>query len=249
MLFVPAGEFTKGRDVEESVKQCQSLDIPLKDELCNRDIFNLDGPAKKMPLDSYLIDKYEVTRGQFFECVKDKGCNQIPPFSANPVDPDFPVTDVSYFEAEKYCEWAGKKLPTEAQWEKAARGTDDRIFPWGDEFTCEYVTAFFCPLTNDTDATFGRKVGSLPKNVSPYGVFDMAGNVNEWTRDRFKERGWANKGKLESSFLSNKFGQFAIIKGGGWGCAPSRCSITNRAISHRIKSRNKTVGFRCVYEP
>ena len=124
---------------------------------------------QEVNLPAFKIDKYEVTNKQYAKVVKD--------FKYEPEEAHFPVVFVSMYEAEDYCKAAGKRLPTEQEWEKAARGTDGRLYPWGDEFD---ETA---AVTSETTAEGqkSREVGLLEKGKSPYGAMDMAGNVWEWT--------------------------------------------------------------------
>ncbi len=140
-----------------------------------------EGPAHEVLLEEYFIDKYEVTNGDYKECVDAGVCGA--PYSLNtgyysdPDYADFPVIYVDWFMARNYCEWRGARLPTEAEWEKAARGTNDGHFPWGqDLLSCSFARYGAC----------GRDpvaVGSHPVGASPYGVHDMAGNVWEWVAD------------------------------------------------------------------
>jgi len=244
MVFIPAGEFTKGRSINESVEKCFDI-LKYPQGSCHEIIFALDGPPQKVHLDAYFIDKYEVTRGDYKKCVRDRACRSVP-FLVEEYE-NHPVDRVSYIDAVKYCKWAGKKLPTEAQWEKAARYTDERVFPWGDEYKCNHVIHFNCEWDVFKNVAT-REVGSLPKNVSPYGAYDMSGNVAEWTRDRFFT-GVTRKGqKRESGFLSNLFGRYAVNRGGSIHSSVSRLFITNRAIAFEIDAKVEELGFRCVFE-
>jgi len=184
-VFVPAGEFIMGtNDTDAKITIEGGRAFP-------------EIPSFKYTLDSYWIDKYEVTNGQWAKCVADGACQEpnlmrsttrsayypLPEFA------NYPVLYVSWFMAKGYCEWAGRRLPTEAEWEKAARGTDGRRYPWGNE-AVDDTRANFCdincpkphanPLFND-GYTDTAPVGSFPAGVSPYGAMDMIGNVWEWT--------------------------------------------------------------------
>lgn len=175
---VLAGEFQMGCYPGMSAWPCNAFEMPIH----------------TVYLDSYEISKYEITNIQYRTCVESGHCNLPRLMSADGgrdnyfYDGDynyFPVVYVSWWDAQDYCEWAGMRLPTEAEWEKAARGIDLRSWPWGDEApTCDllnYLVEFGdCDRRGKT-----REVGSYTGNVSPYGVFDMAGNVKEWVHDKW----------------------------------------------------------------
>jgi formylglycine-generating enzyme required for sulfatase activity len=184
-IFIPAGEFIMGSDSPES-----------KQGIPGGRAYP-EGPQHTVTLPGYWIDKFEVTNRQYALCVADGACN--PPevnYSAShehyfdsPEFADYPVIFVSWFSAQSYCKWTGRRLPTEAEWEKAARGTDGRLYPWGnDPISGEYANFCdsVCLRTHANPAYYDgypetAPVGSFPKGASPYGLMDMAGNVWEWT--------------------------------------------------------------------
>jgi formylglycine-generating enzyme required for sulfatase activity len=147
-------------------------------------------PAQTVTLSSYLIDRTEVTRSMYARCVAARRC----PGKSSELqrDPDLPMTNVSWHEARSYCAFARGRLPTEAEWEKAARGSDGREFPWGDEPDCtrgnwgNFEGEGPC-AQSDQGRNPGHPVpvGSYPRGASPYGVLDLAGNVWEWVEDRY----------------------------------------------------------------
>jgi formylglycine-generating enzyme len=176
-------------------------------------------------LDAFYIDITEVTAGAYKACVDAGMCEYNGPISDDNLDyyseartynnnrDMHPINYVSWFDAKTYCEWLGKRLPTEAEWVKAARGTDGRTYPWGNEEpTCELAWYFDC--LGETETT--QPVGSLSAGASPYGAMDMAGNVWEWTADWYSsnyynqtpEGGWVNPEGPVS-------GSHRVIRGGG----------------------------------
>jgi len=226
MVLVPAGNFTMGSDTGDSDEK----------------------PIHTIYLDSYYIDKFEVTNSNYEACVTDRVC--IPPLNSGSYTRssyygysqfnDYPVVYVNWNMAKTYCEWRGAKLPTEAQWEKAARGTDSRTYPWGREIDCQKANY---QGSGNGCAGGTSRVGSYPGGVSPYGVYDMAGNVWEWVADRYSEVYYQSS--LPSNPLGPDFGQSRVLKGGSW----NRSEYDNR-VSNRLKYapdyNNFDIGFRCA---
>jgi formylglycine-generating enzyme required for sulfatase activity len=203
-------------------------------------------PEHPVYLDAYWIDKTEATNAMYARCVADKTCN--PPqflksntrkkYYGNPEFADFPVIYVSWEDAKKYCEWAGRDLPTEAQWEKAARGPDGRLYPWGNTQPKNTLLNYLNSGLKDTS-----KVGSYPEGASIYGAMDMAGNVYEWVND------WYSPVYYQSLPSENPLGPvsgtFRVARGGAWGYAAeyARTSYRNRYTPDRSFF---SYGFRCA---
>jgi formylglycine-generating enzyme required for sulfatase activity len=140
-----------------------------------------ESPKHEIYLDAFWIDKTEVTNEMYRKCIKDGTC-EMPRstlFINNQEFDDHPVVDVTWQDADNYCGWAGRQLPTEAQWEKAARGTDGRNYPWGNKWEDSFVN--WAESRDNYRST--SPVGSFPDGASPYGALDMVGNVWEWVAD------------------------------------------------------------------
>lgn len=187
------GEFENRNELEPSGNQPPSLVPPRAGNFwmgCNEeiDIFCEDDeyPYHEVYLDAFEIDMFEVTQAQYYVCVLDGIC-LMPECNFDPeMHTDDPVVCVWWDDAGTFCEWNGKRLCTEAEWEKAARGTDGRRYPWGNEpASCEYA------VMNDGGVGCGTgnmmPVGSKPFGASPYGANDMAGNVAEYVYDCYSE--------------------------------------------------------------
>jgi formylglycine-generating enzyme required for sulfatase activity len=170
MARIPAGKFVMGTDEVDPEDTALKLGVV-------KPWFVDEHPAHTVDLPAYFIDRFEVTNGQYGKFVRSTG-HPAPSSWNNGTFPAgeerLPVVMVTFDDADAYCRWAGKRLPTEEEWEKAARGTDGRIYPWGNQFDPERA--------NVGGAHPNRlPVGSLPKGASPYGVEDLIGNVWEWT--------------------------------------------------------------------
>ena len=223
MVFVPAGDFKMGSLVGTVDEQ----------------------PVHTVYLDAYWIDRTEVTNAMYSLCVQAGAC--LRPYVLNSNThydyyfdaqyANYPVIALKWSSAEAYCTWAGRRLPTEAEWEKAARGTDERTYPWGNDNPNDSLLNFNNPA-GDT-----ASVGNYPLGASPYGVWDMAGNMNEWVAD------WYGKDYYGSSPSSNPTGpakgQYKVLRGGSW---YSNEYTVRSADRHWVEPdhRDITIGFRCA---
>jgi formylglycine-generating enzyme required for sulfatase activity len=226
MLRIPAGEFIRGSD------------SGLPNEAPQQTIF----------LDEFYIDQYEVTNRLYEQCVKAARCAlprmgrsvNFAEYYAKSELGSYPVISVAWEDAKAYCEFVGKRLPSEAEWEKAARGTDGRTYPWGEaEPTVELANFGY----NNRDA---KPVGSYPAGVSPYGVHDMAGNVREWVAD------WYQFDYYQNSPTQNPLGPSIetttkVLRGGGWNENIRDLSTTRRKdYLPDPDTYDLSLGFRCA---
>jgi serine/threonine-protein kinase len=252
MVFVPKGEFIMGSDADDAMFECQKFRND-----CSRDWFLDEEPQHQVFLDSFWIDQTEVTNFMYSQCVKVGVCSfpfrnysyTRSDYYINEIYGNYPVMFVTWAQARTYCEWSGGHLPSEAQWEKAARGTDGRIYPWGDEFSEN--TANFCDINcpfpwayklindnyNDT-----APVKSYEGGKSIYGAYDMAGNVWEWTSSLRKPYPYDPKDGREDLFA---FGD-RVLRGGSW-----NFSIIGLRASHHDEYNDpelwiNSIGFRCA---
>jgi ribose transport system permease protein len=200
-----------------------------------------EAPAHEVELPTFEIDVFEVTNADFAKFVETTGYQTDAEKegrtrswrSVSQGKDNHPVVFVSWNDAVAYCEWAGKRLPTEAEWEKAARGTDGRIYPWGDDYDPSKANV------KDTGLRGTAVVGSFGDGASPYGVEDMAGNVWEWTADWYEPYPGSN-------FQSDYFGQkFRILRGGGWFETADAVRTTVRNANTETAASDD-IGFRCA---
>ncbi|WP_447972904.1 formylglycine-generating enzyme family protein [Nitrospira sp. Kam-Ns4a] len=224
MATVPAGEFWMGVDGP----------LGLEDER----------PRHRVWLDTFALDRYEVTTARYARFLAATG--RQPPWLWEAVDlaihGDRPVIGVDWEDAEAYCRWAGKRLPTEAEWEKAARGTDERHYPWGNQPPTPELANFALGARFSYSQVL-MPVHHYERGQSPYGLFQMAGNVWEWVQD------WYDAGYYERSPARNppgpEQGQLKVLRGGSWSELP-KYLLTYGRFKLPPNTRNSYTGFRCA---
>ncbi len=237
LLFVPAGEFSMGAN---------PIDPDASDN---------EKPQHVVSLDAYWIDQTEVTNRMYRLCVNAGACQ--PPARREPFDDpdriDHPVTWIDWGDAQAYCAWAGRRLPTEAEWEKAARGADGRTFPWGSSaiaggllnFADRNLDEDWSDPDVDDGYEYSAPVGSYPAGASPYGALDMAGNVWEWVSD------WFDPGYYLDSVADNPTGPLSSPTGthpvrGGSFLSNARNVRTAYRYGYSPSTAAADLGFRCA---
>jgi serine/threonine-protein kinase len=216
LVYIPAGEFLMGSVASVS------------------EAFRNEKPQHRVYLDAYWIDQTEVTQGMYAECVAAGKC--IPPICSHGGD-NYPVVCMAWDDAAAYCAWVGRRLPTEAEWEKAARGTDGRKYPWGNQAPDSGLLNFNRNVGNTTE------VGHYPGGASPYGALDMAGNVTEWVADWYDANYYASSPSQNPSGPSS--GEYRVLRGGSWGYDILSIRLAIR-YGFAPDRRNDCGGFRCV---
>lgn len=234
MVHVPVGQFAMGSDQGDVDER----------------------PQRVVYLDGFEIDKCEVTNVQysrFLEAVGREGPRRWPGRYVHlsfhhppdwlgsrypPGEAMYPATGVRWEEAAQYCAWVGERLPTEAEWEKAARGTDGRSYPWGALWDPSRANSV------DQGLRYTRPVGSYTSGASPYGALDMAGNVWEWVWDLYDRRYYGYAPDRNPMGPASGTGE-RILRGGAWDSSPDQARTSYRNATHFF-GPNFRVGFRCA---
>jgi formylglycine-generating enzyme required for sulfatase activity/ABC-type phosphate/phosphonate transport system substrate-binding protein len=220
MVYVPEGEFLMGASEDDVLAD--------SDEKPQRSVF----------LDAYWIYKHEVSNGQYRSCIEEGICSGS--LSRYPAD-RYPAAYISSYQAEVYCNWIGGRLPTEAEWEKAARGNSTTLYSWGDDSpSCNRANYEGCVGASST-------LGSYPDGANSYGIQDLAGNVWEWVSDWYGSSYYRQSGNINNPF-GPESGEYRVIRGGGWGSPEEKLRISERGWVTPNWNQS-TVGFRCVISP
>ena len=220
-VYVPAGEFIMGNNGDPKSKEY---------------------PEHPVYLDAFWMDRVEVTNTMYEECVNSGECHppvpRLNPYYGNWAYRNLPVVYVNWYGAEKYCTWAGRRLPTEAEWEKAARGTDARYYTWGNSEANPR-------LANFAESLIGEPLPAsrYPLGASPFGALNMGGNVREWVADWFD-----NKYYLDSPYknpIGAETGTERSLRGGAYDANEDDIT-TFRRYRHEPDSAGLSRGFRCA---
>ncbi len=220
LVLVPAGEFVMGSPPGGYI------------------FGDNETPLRRIFLKAFYIDKYEITNRRFRKFLR-----PVERYAGSFEEPGQPVVGVTWFQARDYCARVGRRLPTEAQWEKAARGADGRIYPWGDErATCaRAVMGGEIPSCRKGFATWS--VGSRPLGASPYGAMDMAGNATEWVADWYRGNFYAHMPRKNPK--GPGAGSLKVLRGGAWFNSRFLMRSAFRTGFAPYES-NHGVGFRCA---
>lgn len=235
-ILIPAGSFLMGCDPENNANQpCSTT----------------NQPQHEVRLGEYSIGVYEVTNARYQTCVEAEACSSPrsggsktrTDYYNNPAYANYPVVHVSYQDAQNYCAFIGGRLPTEAEWEYAARGPEGNLYPWGDQSPdCSYANSF-----NNANGTScvgdTTPIGSYPGGVSYFGLMDMAGNVWEWVADYYSPNYYAES--PTDNPTGPETGSEYVVRGGGWSGNWLSLQAASRAYDLSFYS-GPDLGFRCV---
>lgn len=249
MVLIEKGEFIRGTCNEKTTPPCNP-----GDKGYNSVYNNDETPIANVYVDDFYIDIYEVSNKDYQKCVKAGYCSPIIWddcyfLCSDRCDfdlPNNPVVCVDWFQASKYCEFVGKRLPTETEWEKAARGTEGLIYPWGNNFDCHNgnfndetkCDAYTISKQSCDGYIFTSPVDKFDKGKSVYNVYNMLGNVWEWVFD------WYDPSSYSKEENSNKLGT-RVVRGGSWGSREDKLYTANRY--NRLPTlKYDDIGFRCA---
>jgi serine/threonine protein kinase len=247
MVLIPAGWFTMGStsaNVDTAVSLCRTS--------CPRSEFTNEMPQREVYISDFYMGLTEVTNDLYQDCVRSGRC--VVPNDSNAPDSrykvneyynlpqygNYPVVRIRWEDAHNYCQWIGGRLPTEAEWEKAARGSDGRIFPWGNSFDSRNAN------TQDGGGDILRPVASYPDGRSPYCLYDMAGSAWEYVQDWYSASYYQNAPSQDPQGPSS--GSDRVLRGGSYSDYKAYARVTNRGTPSRGTVRSGYRGFRCAMD-
>jgi formylglycine-generating enzyme required for sulfatase activity len=244
-ILIRAGAFQMGsneREIAHALALCRHE--PRRDD-CQEEMFAVEYAPHEVDLDAFWIDRTEVTVARYQQCVSTGHCATPPGGAERPPPLDFPITMVTWNEATTFCAWAGERLPTEAEWERAARGASGRAYPWGNVYN-PFLSNHGRFGNYELDGADGfleiAPVGSFPDGRTPDGIEDLAGNVEEWVADWFAP-------EFSKASIVNPRGPDAgderVVRGGGYG-SPRPFLRGAARLRAPPWSRRSWLGFRCA---
>ena len=247
MVAIPAGKYKIGENIINSIEHCRKVGestpnfnkLTTDEIFCKKEAFLEESPAREIDVKGFFIDKYEVTSGQYRLCITQNGCSYSD--SLLNMDNQLPMTNVNWFQAKEFCNWRGDRLPTELEWEVAARGNMHSMYTWGDEYSCEKSRGLLCQEEDNPAKRKPKAVGSNPIDRSEFGAMDMYGNVQEWTMNRYCTR---EARGFSASFFCQIFGPYAAIRGSWFNSLPTN-TLVDRYIL-KTKTQKEYIGFRCA---
>lgn len=263
LVAVPAGTFVMGATaLNQSIalEMCRQQIGKKLERNCTIDKVAAESPADRTFISAFHIDRVEVTVAAYRRCIAAGVCDPQPIVQSDPrfIEDRLPITNVTYDEAERFCRWRGARLPSEAEWERAARGGDGRLFPWGNQPLKQAANlGKFIPLEGmvaptaspvvQSDASDGfafvAPVGSFPNGQSPFGVLDLAGNVAEWTADYFDAEAPQRRSRYNPRGPAS--GERRTVRGGSWRTPLFLARATTRTATDPTE-RSSEIGFRCA---
>lgn len=252
-VWIASGWFDQGsspRDIGYALELCLRTRVGPLPGACQEDMFLDELPSRRTWVSAYGIDRYEVTHARYRRCVLAGACapSRIPDDDPRVGRPEHPVAGITWSEARAFCSFAGGRLPTEAEWERAARGSGERRFPWGRQYNPRLAN--HGQPGRRTDGIDGHRhaspVGTYRDGRSPYGLFDAAGNVWEWTADLYDPEAYALEGRIDPRGPAS--GGERVIRGGSWRSPPHTLRVTWRdSLGQGFSAPD--LGVRCAYDP
>jgi formylglycine-generating enzyme required for sulfatase activity len=249
VALIHAGYFEMGSDDADVAFAVAMCAAEVEDRgMCRAELFLDELPRHRVFVGAFRIDRAEVSRRDYQRCVDHGAC--VPPrvadLDARLGEPDHPVAGVTQVDAQRYCTWLGGRLPTEAEWERAARGNSRRRFPWGQRWNSR--VANHAPFGTRKGASDGYEyaapVTAFADGASAYGLLNMAGNVWELTADRYDRTYYEHSDEIDPKGPSE--GEEVVIRGGSWRSPAYTLRVTQRAALKRTEAQPDT-GFRCAY--
>ncbi|MGD8455078.1 MAG: formylglycine-generating enzyme family protein [Anaerolineales bacterium] len=241
MVFVTGGSFMMGStqaQIDMALVLCEEYLDAWGKCADSAEVFSVEEPQHEVMLDGFRIGWTEVTYDQYVLRVQEKAYKAI---GGGGYSDDYPAAAIPWAEAAAYCAWAVGRLPTEAEWEYAAKGPTGSMFPWGDEFGCQYGNFYDDISKCDDGYSKASPVGSYAEGASWCGALDMAGNVWEWVGHEFRE--YTSEDQMNPANPSE--GDEGILRGGSWGYGQGHVRTTFRHIVS-FTANYQAVGFRCV---